>query len=670
MKQNLESSLSNINLDFSNLIIEKSYEIPLAGGWSCISMSLDGETQLAVQSTQNGQSYISYDYGLTWSVIKYLTNKKYIGNLISCGISSDGKHMGIVQKNGFIAKSNDYGITWNIYQTFININPSNGPYILNITKNWRGINVSGTGQYMVAVSYLDDPDLGGYIYRSTDYGESWGDYTPYNSIVPRFYSGISISYTGKIQTILISANSKKTTGQFYKSSFLRSTDYGLTWTQPQNIGLNSIICTMSINKDDKTIDGKYQYTCEYGGTGIYASDDYGVTWRNVLSNSSIWTYIATSSDGKHVYCSCYLYSFAISHDYGHTWSIRPYTTLLTSVATSGNGLLVAMATLNNNIILSNNYGVTFNVKNNSPIYYSIYDTQISSSAQYQTSVIRSYIVIRSEDYGKTWLKVMDIKNWYGNAMSLTGQYQTLIELLGYVYVSNDYGLTWKPTQNLRIGSINGIRMSGDGKYQSIINALTNVPGTPALYNSSDYGLTWKPILIKNVINLRKLAISLTGQYQTVVDFYGARLTGGAINISNDYGITFREALNSQPYYWNTVSMSANGKYQLAATGQIPFYYAKSNDYGESWTVYNIFDESIVSINRIIISSTGQYQFMSSTINTYKVYIYYSIDYGHTWALLNTSSIDYASDMASISSTGQYIVLSNQNSIYNIFINEL
>lgn len=33
MSDNLESSLSNINLDFSNIKIEKTYEISLSGNW-------------------------------------------------------------------------------------------------------------------------------------------------------------------------------------------------------------------------------------------------------------------------------------------------------------------------------------------------------------------------------------------------------------------------------------------------------------------------------------------------------------------------------------------------------------------------------------------------------------------------------------------------------------
>lgn len=690
MNKNLESSLSNKNIDFSNLNIIKSYEIPISGGWSCIAMSSDGKYQFGVQSTYNGQSFLSSDYGITWTLVQYLTDRKFIGNLISTGISSDGKYIAIAQKNGFIAKSGDYGVTWSIYETFINTNPLKGPRILNISKDWRGINVSGTGQYMVAVSYLDDPDIGGFIYRSSDYGQSWGDYTQYDSSVPRFYNGIAISYTGQIQTIIISANSVESTGEFYTSSYLQSFDYGVTWTQPTNIGINSIICAMSVNPDP-SLDGKYQYICEYGGTGIYASSDYGTSWKNVITDSNIWTYIATSADGKYVYCSCYLYFYAVSDDYGDTWKIYNSTYSFIGIATSGDGSIVAMPTLNNQILLSYNYANKFDIRNNSPQYIYIQPVQTSSSGQYQTVAIKNGTVIESDDFGRTFKEsgYLGFGDWYGNAMSISGQYQIAIyndfsyyEEVGYTisYFTNKFGEFWFNRSEFGalpyIAVINGLKMSGNGKYISVINGLTNVPGTPAVYNSSDYGIIFTPIMIQDVINLRDIAMSLSGKYQTVVDFYGINLSGGAINISTDYGLTFKEAIGSQQYYWNNNGMSSSGKYQLATTGQKPFYYGTSNNYGETWKISNLNNKYIIAMNRAIVSSTGQYQFISTTINNIdnililNVYIYYSIDYGNTWNLLDTSSIDYIADMVSISSDGQIITLSNQNQIYNIYLNQI
>lgn len=58
------------------------------------------------------------------------------------------------------------------------------------------------------------------------------------------------------------------------------------------------------------------------------------------------------------------------------------------------------------------------------------------------------------------------------------------------------------------------------------------------------------------------------------------------------------------------------------------------------------------------------------IETFQYLIYYSIDYGNTWNEMNTSEIDYSCQIASVSSTGQSIVLSNQNSIYQIYLQNI
>jgi len=134
MSNNLESSLSNINLDFTNIEIKESYKIPLSGKWGSIKISSDAKYQIACQYTQNGQVYVSYNYGLNWTVVKYLTDKKYIGFLTGVAISKDGKNMTVIQQNGYIAISNDYGINWSIIKNCLY--KSDKDYIIyNIQKN-------------------------------------------------------------------------------------------------------------------------------------------------------------------------------------------------------------------------------------------------------------------------------------------------------------------------------------------------------------------------------------------------------------------------------------------------------------------------------------------------------------------------------------------------------
>jgi photosystem II stability/assembly factor-like uncharacterized protein len=668
MSDNLESSLSNINLDFTNIKINDSYETPLSGNWGAIKISGNALYQIACQTSGTGQVFISSNYGLNWKVVQYLTDKNLLGSFAGVGISKDGKHMTAIQKNGYVAISNDYGITWSIIKNCVT-NQNSTYTILNMAKNWYGIDISGTGQYQTAVSLVDDPYHGGYIYRSNDYGQSWTDVTPYNSPVPRFYDNIAISYSGKYQTVVITANNTPD-GTFYPSSMLTSTDYGVTWNKPVQVGYNLVTCCVN-SSPDSSIDGKYQYANEYGGEGIFASYDYGVTWMNVLADSNPWICVTTSENGQYIYNSTNLDFVGISNDYGRTWQTKNFEYDLSNVTISSDGSYIAVTTDHDQILFSNDYGVTFSNANDSPILKNIYPVQISSSGQYQTSAINNDQIIISDNYGKTWTKVSIVSSWYGNAISLTGQYQSAIDSNGNIYISNNFGNSWTFSAQFNIGLFGGIRISGDGKYHTIVNGTTTVPGTPALCISDDYGVTWKYVFIEDVRNLSGCAMSVSGKYQTVADNSGVNFGGGQIYISSDYGNTFKQSnIGGGQYFWIYCSMSANGKYQLACNSQSPFIYAKSDDYGETWLVKPQVDDRIITINNCLVSSTGQYQFISMFVNTFQYLIYYSIDYGNTWAIMNTSSINYSCQIASVSSTGQSIVLSDQNSIYQIYLNNL
>ena len=200
---NLESSLSNINLDFSNIKIQKSYEIPLSGLWNSIKISSDGLYQIACQSSENGQVFISNNYGLNWKHIQYFTDNKYLGNFADVAISKDGKYMTVLQVNGPIAISSNYGKTWIIIRNCVS-KIDNENVIFNLEQNWYSIDMSGDGKYQTAVSIKDSLNNGGYVYRSDSYGFSWIDVTPSIPYPPNF-TAISMSYSGQYQIIVVNA---------------------------------------------------------------------------------------------------------------------------------------------------------------------------------------------------------------------------------------------------------------------------------------------------------------------------------------------------------------------------------------------------------------------------------------------------------------------------------
>ena len=666
----LESSLSNINLDFSNIEINESYKIPLSGKWGSIKISGDAKYQIACQYTQNGQVFISYNYGLNWTVVQYLTDKNYLGFFTGVSISKDGKYMSVIQDNGYIAISHDYGIKWSIikdclYKTDVS------SIIYNMQKKWIRIDMSGTGQYQTAISLPTEINKYGCIFHSDNYGTSWFDVSYNITTGYNFYSDISISYSGKYQTISI---------QYASDGIIISDDYGLTWKSVSNT--DSKYCL--VNKSpDILIDGKYQYYVSFG-KGIYASNDYGNTWNfyNIVSNPNIYfTFfsLTTSDDGKYVYCpviSDNITSIIISNDYGYTWtfsyvnfaqyySLFDDTINVFQIDTSSNGLFVTLTNNDNKILFSNNYAQTFVDLNDSHFYNYIYPIQCSSSGQYQISIIPNDSIIISNNNGISWNKINLNNNWYSCSISLSGQYQCVIDQESVVYISYDYGKTWEYNIKLTTGKI--IKVSGDGQIYIVINTDST---KPKYYISNDYGITFieRDQFYFPSFTPSNIGISLSGKYQTITSQLFI-----PIMRSNDYGETFTSATSfSYPVFLigsNGISMSANGKFQLVTTNFEPFYFVTSDDYGENWIVHEQSQNNIITVENCIVSSTGQYQFMSIYTNP-NIYIYYSIDYGNSWSIMNTELINYSCQLSSISSIGQSVILNNQNSIYQIYLNSI
>ena len=665
---NLESSLSNINLDFSNINIKKTYIIPLSGKWSSIKMSKDGKYQIACQTLENGQLFISNNYGLNWTCVDFLTQNDFIGFFSSVGISADGKYQSAVQNGKCVYVSQNYGVTWTIIQNVL-YKSETGNIIYNMIKNWVSIDISGNGKYQTAINLDNGISDDGYtpipgnIFRSSDYGTSWVDVTPNIPDLYYFFL-VSISYSGKYQVVT------------HSLGILLSNDYGLTWTNntDYSYGLLSIL---NSSKDD-TIDGKYIYSYESdGGYGIYKSNNYGETFEfSSFPNEDEDKYttiysIITSSSAEYVYCLSRKSSnketgIYISIDYGKTWKwlilteFKLYDFFIKfNMCGSENLSYISIINDIDKIYLSNNYGETFNDNNDSPFYNFIYKIKTSSSGQYQLSFINNDNIILSKNYGEIWNKIDLIKSWYSTTISLTGQYQACIDEDGLIYISDNYGETWKFIKILGPKCI--IQMSGDGKYYTAMETNSSY-----LYISNDYGNTWE--LIEHGFFNRNIGMSLNGKYQTL-------LIALDINISNDYGKTWFSTnikLIDFDVFWTFISVSSNGKFQLIcdSSSESRPYYAISNDYGQNWIVYRLEYNNILKNNNCVVSSTGQYQFISTTMTDFKINIFYSIDYGNTWNLLDTSSIDYNSNISSVSSSGQYLVLNNQNSICEIYLNSI
>ena len=664
---NINFTLSNINIDFSNIDIKRKYLIELSGKWWNVAISETGQYQIAIQNSNNGRIFISNDYGIKWEPLK---NDSLIGLFFGVTISNDGKYQSVLQQNGGILLSSDYGNTWRVIDLSVHKDLNDELVIVSTIRNWWAISMSASGQYQTAVSFYDDPDTGGYIYISNDYGLSWIDVTPKNRKTPGYYYGVSLSYSGKIQLTVVTTFSNST-GEVFLSLYTLSYDYGLTWTEPVPLGVNVIGCV--VNKShDEMIDGKYQYLIEQGGDGIYRSDDFGITWVLIYPSILLWQYITVSETGKYVYCSAQSNYIIMSNDYGITWTIKYFNNTLNGISTSADGSIVTILTYTSKILVSYDYGKTFTSDNNSTPYKNINIVKTSSNGQIQSVSITNGNILVSYDYGNNWIAAYDVKEWSPNDISLTGQYQTVYELSGNCYTSDDYGKTWIKGDNLNLTNVVNINMSGDGKYQMIVNGAVLEPTTPSIYLSYNYGLNWVPIIISTIRNLYGSAMSLNGQYISLIDYLGEDYSGGYVYVSDDYGMTFKLIENTGPNDGYDVSMSGCGKYQLAITVKSYFL---SIDYGKTWTEYIIAEISELESYdlyvpiKCYVSSTGEFQYIS-LIKVNVIIVIYSKNYGFDWKILDTSSSDNSCYLASTSSNGQYLAFSNQNNISELYFNEL
>jgi len=135
-----------------------------------ISMSGNGQIQMALDGTGTGYIYKSTDYGNTWTNVYTIleTNSLYF-----ISVSESGQYQLIPNYNsgssngGSIWISNDYGVNWT---NSININGI--PQSTFGVRGWYPCGMSNSGQYQTVGDY-DGIGSGGYIYTSSDYGNNW-----------------------------------------------------------------------------------------------------------------------------------------------------------------------------------------------------------------------------------------------------------------------------------------------------------------------------------------------------------------------------------------------------------------------------------------------------------------------------------------------------------------
>jgi len=233
--------------------------------------------------------------------------------------------------------------------------------------------------------------------------------------------------------------------------------------------------------------------CTAGGQ-IYVSQDYGVTWISVATNSPSgtvtnqpWSSLACSGEGRVILASANNGPLYLSTDYGSHWAPTALdygSNTWVKVCVSGDGTRLAAAYSPGKILLSGNSGQTWTsaqpTGSAAENWGALAQTSNGSNLVAITILGR---VMASTDSGKTWFfRTANSLAYSDVAMDKTGSNLVASVTGGAVQVSKDFGVTWQPTTFTLAGG--AVASSADG-----IHLVAAASGSQ-LFTSDDGGVTW------------------------------------------------------------------------------------------------------------------------------------------------------------------------------------
>lgn len=599
--EDAKSLIANIN----NGLIKYSYNMgvtwlsqPSRTQPASLCMSLSGQYQTVVSAGRG--LYTSNNYGKTW-----IQSSEFVNNWKKITMDNTGQYQNVIPYYGKIIVSSDFGITWteqnnlfywidvvicsNIKQYAIIIDNSGNkaiynsinlwttlslvqqPPALSSSNEWSNICFSGNNLY---ISITD-----GYIYSLNTQTLIWS-----NSIISKKWSSLCAMDKYVIATV-------------YGGFIYISIDNGINFYEYAGIK-NWHSSSISLYLGIYTIT-----VTTFSGT-IYYSNDYGITWSNNNING-LWK--SVSAGTQYVSAVDYNNNIYNSIDSSKVWYITPDLFELNSVGINQDSSLLVVSQNNGLIYLSNDYGLTFEPIPNDDKVTSytlnwskiVISNKISNTNKYIIIAIAydNYVYL-SSDNGIIFNKVLTIGlngigQWISCDLSETGQYITVLDYNGNMYKSNDYGNTWLNIINSHTWV--SISISASGQYQNAVSQ------DYILSISNDYGQTWTRKNINNII-YQDICISSSGQFQTAVS------RGYSIYTSSDYGQSWinKNIIKN----WNKIKTTDTGV-QIALVDQEQKIYYTSN----LWADYISIDTNYI-YKDIAINGDGLFQFACSTDNVY------------------------------------------------------
>jgi hypothetical protein len=602
------------------------------------AVSATGQYQLVGTTTF---LYVSSNFGNTWTQVA--TDKDWTG----VAISGTGNFMyatDSTSSTGNLYRSTDYGLTWAVVPS----SPGAG--------SWVFVAISASGQYVLACG----PS---YYYLSSNYGASFSQVENYPCL-----GYVTMSATGQYMMLRGS------------STNLLSSNYGATWTaiSPASDGY-----AMAISGT-----GQYQMAVDTPSVTLYISSDYGATFTASLVGSSFWS-CAIDYTGQYQVISQVGINKYYSVDYGVTWTvvanIDPAQSRSVSMSANAQYLLIpntngpfylnrssvwfpagiSTATANISLLTADSLTVSkqllvipeYNLSNSPANFLQNYITSgtsatyasiaVSATGQYQLAgtYVANGILYLSSNYGASFSAVITgYGQWDDATMTYSGNTMYAANTdasTGGLYKSVNYGQTWAVVSGLPAGGYGWVSCSASGKYVLTV-------GSTNYYLSSDYGTTWAQAGPTSTVGGGETAVSATGQYMVISP-------NANVYVSQDYGATFTATGR------NSISAAISGTGQYILVGYDPNALYLSSNYGATFTNVGGFPPTNYFI-KCSIDYTGRYQ----TVCLLDEPIFYSINYGQTWSQLS-GSLPAGTRTVAVSANAQYVVIPGSGNI-SVFSN--
>ncbi len=259
---------------------------------------------------------------------------------------------------------------------------------------------------------------------------------------------------------------------------------------------------------------------------------------------------ASSNDGRRLIATftdseANVRTLQTSADMGMTWTVRPITFGIASVASSADGLKLAVAVYLGRIFISSDGGETWTERASNQRWNAI---AMSDDGTRLVGVVGSGgQIYTSADSGVTWTARDSNRDWYTVACSASGTHMLASTFGGKLYVSSDSGVTWTERESDRNWSSVAVSASGS----RMIAGRTD--GDLAI--SNDFGVTWT--LTPPLTYSASIALSDDGQ-QLI-----STTAGSFLRLSTDGGVTWTNLGTSAQ--WGHVALAPDGSRYFART---------------------------------------------------------------------------------------------------------